>query len=73
MEYIAKLHINSYAATPELARLKSGFLIKEIMERFKKKIDATLSPDRSLWLYSAHDYTIANMLNAFGVYKVRID
>lgn len=70
MEYIAKLLIKSNADTPELARLKSGFLIKEIMERFNQKISSTIQPDRSLWLYSAHDLTIANVLNAFGLFEV---
>lgn len=59
-------------ATPELARLKSGFLIKEMMERFTSKIFGELEPDRVLWLYSAHDETIANMLNSLGLFEVRV-
>ncbi len=69
MEYIAKLLMKSNADTPELARLKSGFLIKEMMERFNQKINSNLKPDRSLWLYSANDFTIANVLNAFGLFE----
>lgn len=70
MEYIAKLHLKSYCATPQLARLKSGFLIKEIVERFSQKINSTLQPDRVLWLYSAHDVTIYNVLNSLGLFEV---
>lgn len=70
MEYIAKYHLKSYCATPKLARLKSGFLIKEIIERFTQKINSNLKPDRSLWLYSAHDVTISNLLNSLNLFEV---
>lgn len=56
--------------TKLLARLKAGFLIREILERFAMKMNSTLSPDRSLWIYSAHDTTIGNVLNALGLFKV---
>lgn len=71
MENIAKLHIKSAAETPELARLKSGDFIKEMMERFEAKINSTLQPDRTMWLYAVHDYTIANLLNSLGLFEVK--
>lgn len=52
MEYIAKFDYKTYADTTQLARLKSGFLLKEIMDHFSQKINSTLKPDRSMWLYS---------------------
>lgn len=70
MEYIAKFDFKIYADTPTLARIASGFLIKEIVERFAQKINSTLNPDRLLWFYSAHDYTIVNMLNSLGLFEV---
>lgn len=57
-------------ATPELVRLRSGFLIKEILERCAQKINGTLTPDRSMWIYSAHSSTLATMLNGFGLNEV---
>lgn len=69
MEYIAAFDFVLYAATPELARFASGFLIKEIAENFSQKINGTLNPDRVLWLYSGHDYSITNALNSFGLFK----
>lgn len=42
------------------------------MERFTSKIFGELEPDRALWLYSAHDETIANILNSLGLFEVRI-
>jgi lysosomal acid phosphatase len=55
--------------TPLLARLKTGPLLKEILTHFKDKINKKLSPNRSYWVYSAHDTTVANMLNTLGVFK----
>lgn len=53
-----------------MKQLKSGFLLKEILDRFKNKTQLSLSPNRRLWMYFAHDNTIANMLNSLGVFKV---
>lgn len=41
-----------------MSRLYSGFLLREIVERFKMKIEEVLKPNRTLWLYSAHDETL---------------
>lgn len=56
--------------TKLLSRLKAGFLIREMLDHFTAKKDSTMMPDRSLWIYSAHDYTIINLLNALGLYDV---
>lgn len=69
MEYIGKFDFVLYASTPEMARFASGFLIKEILEHFTQKVNSTLNPDRVLWLYSGHDYSITNALNSFGLFK----
>lgn len=70
MEYIALFHQKMAAATKKLARLKSGFLLKEMLTRFSDKIGSALQPDRSLWFYSAHEETIANMLTSLGLFEV---
>lgn len=56
--------------TKQLARLKSGFFIKAMFERFAQKINSTLKPDRSLWFYSAHDFIIADTLNSLELFEV---
>lgn len=68
-----KYFITQDSATPELARLTSGFLLKEILQRFDKKVDSTLQPNRSLWVYSGHDYTLVNLLNSLGLFKVFVN
>lgn len=61
MAYISKYYFKLRTDTPQLARFSAGFLIKEIFERFSQKINKTLQPDRSVWIYSAHDSTIGNV------------
>lgn len=49
-----------------------GFLIKEMFERFENKSKSILDPNRSMWIYSAHDTTVARLLNVLGLYEVYI-
>lgn len=71
-EYLMHYYFQIFTQTPEMKKLKSGFLLKEILDRFSNKTKSILSPDRSLWLYFAHDITITNMLNSLGLFKVQI-
>lgn len=56
--------------TRTLKRLKGGPLLKEMITHMKQKRAGTLSPNRNLWIYSAHDTTVANFLNTIGVFEV---
>lgn len=69
-EFISISWYGLFTQTTEMKRLRSGFLLKEILDRFTNKTLSTLSPDRNLWLYFAHDITLSNMLNSLGLYKV---
>lgn len=55
--------------TKKLARLKVGFLLKDIFARFSNVTESTLSPNRKMWIYSGHDTTIGNVLNALGLFE----
>lgn len=70
MEKIAVYHYGMATAEKKLARLKSGFLLREMLNHFSDKIDGKLKPDRSLWLYSGHETALANILNSLGLFKV---
>ena len=70
MEKIALYHYAMATQTKKLARLKAGFLLKEMLQHFADKMENKLKPDRSLWLYSSHESAIANMLNSLGLFKV---
>lgn len=70
MEKIANVTFK-LRGTPELVRLRSGFLIKDILQRTAKKINGTLEPtNQVLYMYSAHSSTLATMLNGFGLNEV---
>lgn len=68
MEKLGDEYQAIYTKTPEIARLKFGFLMYEILDRINAKIKSTLQPDRTLWIYSGHDKTIASILNILGLY-----
>lgn len=59
-----------HTLTPRLARLKFGYLLKNILEEFQNKSDGTLDPDRSVHMYSGHDATVAGLLNMLGLFEV---
>lgn len=68
--YIAVLSFAVDTYTRPLARLKTGPLLKDILQRFQDKANNNLNPNRSLWIYSAHDTTVANLLNTLGVFEL---
>lgn len=70
MEWISSKSFAVNAYTPQLARLKSGNLLKEMLDRFTNKTNSNLVPNRSLWVYSAHDTTVANILNTLGMFEL---
>ncbi|XP_033186516.1 prostatic acid phosphatase [Bombus vancouverensis nearcticus] len=59
--------INAYNKI--LQRLKSGTLLGEMIDHMEKKSKNALVPDRKVWMYSAHDETIANMLMTLNVFE----
>lgn len=67
MAYIRTVN-DKIKQNPQLVRLQSGFLIKEIFNRFAQKINGTLKPlDRVLWMYSAHSTTIKLLFHGLGL------
>ena len=59
--------INAYNKV--LQRLKSGTLLGQMIDHMEKKSKNALVPDRKVWMYSAHDETIANMLMTLNVFE----
>lgn len=78
MEYLASLSFALDAYTPALARLKTGPLFHLITEHFKSfkshsfehKIDSTGIWGRKFLMFSGHDTTIANVLNAMELFDM---
>lgn len=71
-EYLSNFHFKIKTHSTTMKKLRSGFLLKEILDRFTNKTQSKLSPDRKLWMYFSHDLTIANMLNSLGLFEVNI-
>lgn len=70
MTYAADFAFKTLTYTRKLARLKTGPLLKEILKRFNDKSRQKLKPNRSLWMYSAHDTTIGNLLNTLNLFQI---
>lgn len=58
--------------TKEMQKLKSGFLLKEILNQFTDKMESKFTINQTLFMYFAHDVTIANMLHSLGLFEVKI-
>lgn len=61
-----------WTSTDTLKKIRSGFLLKDMLDRFSKRLNPTTATDRSLrmYLYFAHDITIADMLDSLGIHMV---
>lgn len=70
LQQITEFWFRSFTATPALARLRAGYFLKELLENFTNKTLGTLSPDRTFFMYSAHDVTLVNILNSLKLYDV---
>lgn len=68
--YLAEFYFALFTQTDELKKLRAGFLLKEILDRSDNKTKSTLSPDRSLWMYFAHDNTLVDILNSLHLFDV---
>lgn len=73
-EYFAALSMQGFTSSIELKTMNAGFLLKQILERFKYFTIASLENledmiPRRLWLTTGHDCSIINIMNALGVYK----
>lgn len=57
-------------ATTEMKRIKAGPYLQLITKQMQQKVDDTLEPkERKLFLYSAHDWTITNVLIGLNVWE----
>lgn len=70
LEQIVGTHFEAMTHSNEMKKIKGGVLIREMLKRFKEKSLSRLRPDHSIWVYSAHDTTLANILNTLNVYEV---
>lgn len=69
-EEMRPLAERSYALFTEthlMKRIKGGAFLTEIIKKMQNKRRKNLNPDRKIFLYSAHDVTLVNVLNSLGI------
>lgn len=64
------MNYQSVTHSIEMKKLRAGFLIKEMLDRFKNKTLSFLAPDRTVWLYAAHGSVVVNVLNSLDLFDV---
>lgn len=72
IDYLFQLAYTIQAYTPTLAKIRSGFLLKDILDRSAAKSNGTLSPDLSVFVYSTHDPVLATLMYAMGISNVSL-
>lgn len=69
LEKFSEYWLQLNTGTTEMKRLKSGFLLRDILDRFKSKAESKI-PNERMAIFSGHDMTIASLLNTMGLYWV---
>ncbi|XP_011312184.1 prostatic acid phosphatase-like [Fopius arisanus] len=69
LEPLAALSFTTMAYNKILQRLRMGLLMKEVVNHMSEKSKNALVPDRKLFVYSAHDDTVANLLMTLGLFQ----
>lgn len=70
MRFMAEQSYADLVDTKEMLRIKAGPFLELLIEQMLAKVDGTLKPqERKLFLYSAHDWTITNILISLNVWK----
>lgn len=64
---LAKRNLALLTETPFMKKVKGGAIITEIVDNMIKKRSRILAPERSIFIYSAHDVTLVNLMRALNV------
>lgn len=73
MNYLGGVGYQSLTCTTELKKMKAGFLIKEMLDRFKKKAAKKLKPKKqTLGFYYTQATVLVSVLNALNMFDVRV-
>lgn len=67
MRPLAERSLALLTETPFMKKVKGGALLTEIIDHMTKKRSRTLTPNRSMFIYSGHDVTLVNMMRALDI------
>lgn len=62
-----KDYFTAFFSTKLRAKLMSGFMLREMLDRFDAKSKSELRPDYSFYVYSGHDSNVFGLLNSLKV------
>ncbi|KAJ3619114.1 hypothetical protein MTP99_005900 [Tenebrio molitor] len=68
LEEAASVDYEFSTANAGLKKLSAGFLLKKILQDSVSKQNGTLSEERKVFLYSAHEFNVATMLRTLNVF-----
>lgn len=70
IDFLSQMLYTVESYTPTLAKIRSGFLLKDILDRSTLKSNGTLSPDLSVMVYSSHDNVLSNLMYSMNISNV---
>lgn len=68
--FLSAFSFKMLSYTQEMIRLKGGPLLKEMIENMKNKTLPLADQRRKFYMYSAHDTTVATLLNTLDVFEL---
>lgn len=71
IDQLVQLIFKALTYVPNLAKIRSGFLLKDILDRSALKNHGSLVPNLSVYMYSVHDTNIYSLITALGIPSVR--
>lgn len=69
-EQMQKFHFSSQTPNLLMKKLRSGFLLKDILDRSKRMEEVQSPQPLKLVLYFAHDMNLVHMLSSLGFFTV---
>lgn len=70
MQFLAEQSYIYNAYTTEMQKIKAGPFLTKMFNEMTNKASDTLSPkDRKLYIYTGHDSTVVNIMQALGIWK----
>lgn len=64
---LAERSLALFTETPLMKKIKGGAIVSELLDNMIRKRSGILTPERSIFIYSAHDVTLVNLMRALGV------
>lgn len=57
---------------PLMAKLRAGYLLKDILDRSWLKSQNQLTPNHSMYVFSSHDINIIDILHTLGLFDENV-